>query len=134
VYGVGRVFHVAFWEPHFAAEFATVDEWKAQEYRLAAKLHPLTIEQNAITSFKSRTTAIPTRANTVGPGIFLESDGCIGGCDGILGRGMMWQGMSLWVTLRYGPDAWVPASYMPTLPGRLFFLSDLAGPLIAETN
>jgi len=134
VYGIGRVFHIAFWEPHFAAEFDSVDEWKAQTYRLGAKLHPLTIEQNAITSFKSRTTAIPAFANTIGPGLFLQSDRCLGGCDGVLGRGMMWQGMSLWVTLRYGPDIWVPSSWMPTLPGRLFFLQELAGPLIAEAN
>jgi glucosamine-6-phosphate deaminase len=134
VYGIGRVFHIAFWEPHFAAEFASVAAWKEPTHRLGAKLHPLTIEQNAITSFKSRTTAIPAFANTIGPGLFLESDRCIGGCDGALGRGMMWQGMSLWVTLRYGPDMWVPSSWMPTLPGRLFFLEELAGPLIAEAN
>jgi glucosamine-6-phosphate deaminase len=134
VYGIGRVFHIAFWEPHFAAEFATVDEWRAQTHRLGAKLHPLTIEQNAITSFKSRTTLIPAFANTIGPGIFLQSDRCIGGCDGILGRGMSWQAMTLWVTLRYGPSPWVTSSWMPTLPGRLFFVRELAGPLLAEAN
>lgn len=134
IYGIGRVFHIAFWEPHLAAEFDSLDEWRAQPCRLGTQLHPLTIEQNAITSFKSRTTAIPAFANTVGPGLFLQSDRCIGGCDGVLGRGMMWQGMSLWVTLRYGPDKWVPSSWMPTLPGRLFYLRELAGPLVAETN
>lgn len=134
IFGIGRVFHIAFWEPHFAAEFKTTDEWKRQPYRLGAKLHPLTIEQNAITSFKSRTTLVPCFANTIGPGIFLKADRIIGGCDGSLGRGMMWQGMSLWVTLRYGPDMWVPSSFMPTLSGRLFFLKELAGPLVAECN
>ena len=134
VYGIGRVFHIAFWEPHFAAEFATVEEWRAQTHRLGARLHPLTIEQNAITSFKSRTTLIPAFANTIGPGIFLQSDRCIGGCDGILGRGMSWQAMTLWVTLRYGPSPWVTSSWMPTLPGRLFFVRELAGPLLAEAN
>lgn len=134
VFGIGRVFHIAFWEPHFAAEFPDERTWKRQEYRLGAKLHPLTIEQNAITSFKSRTGLVPAYANTIGPGIFLKADRIIGGCDGVLGRGMMWQGMSLWVTLRYGPDPWVPSSYMPTLPGRLFFLQELAGPLVAECN
>jgi glucosamine-6-phosphate deaminase len=134
IFGIGRVFHIAFWEPHFAAEFATDDEWKRQTHRLGAKLHPLTIEQNAITSFKSRTTLVPARANTIGPGIFLQADRIIGGADGALGRGMMWQGMSLWVTLRYGPDRWVPSSFMPTLPGRLFYLKELAGPLEAECN
>jgi len=59
IFGIGRVFHIAFWEPHFAAEFASEKEWKSQSYRLGARLHPLTIEQNAITSFKSRTTLVP---------------------------------------------------------------------------
>jgi glucosamine-6-phosphate deaminase len=36
--------------------------------------------------------------------------------------------------LRYGPDKWVASSWMPTLPGRLFYLRDLAGPLVAESN
>jgi glucosamine-6-phosphate deaminase len=134
VFGIGRMFHIAFWEPHFAAEFASLSDWKQPTYRLGAKLHPLTIEQNAITSFKSRTTLVPCRANTIGPGLFLQSDWIIGGCDGALGRGMQWQGMSLWVTLRYGPDPWVPSSFMPTLPGKLFFLQELAGPLVAECN
>lgn len=134
IFGIGRVCHIAFWEPHFAAEFATDEEWKGQTHRLAAKLHPLTIEQNAITSFKSRTTLVSCRANTIGPGLFLQADRIIGGCDGTLGRGMQWQGMSLWMTLRYGPNRWVPSSFMPTLPGRLFFLQDLAGPLVAECN
>lgn len=134
VFGIGRMFHVAFWEPHFAAEFNSEDEWKKQTHRLGALLHPLTIEQNAITSFKSRTTLIPCRANTIGPGLFLQSDRIIGGCDGTLGRGMQWQGMSFWVTLRYRPNMWVPSSYMPTLPGKLFFLKELAGPLGVDCN
>ncbi|MDB4867163.1 MAG: glucosamine-6-phosphate deaminase [Cohnella sp.] len=134
VYGIGRVFHIAFWEPHFASEFNSEQDWARQTHRLGANLHPLTIEQNAITSFKSRTTLVPCYANTIGPGLFLQADYAIGGADGAMGRGMMWQGMSLWTTLRYGTSPWVPSSYMPTLPGKLFFLEELAGPLTAELN
>lgn len=134
IFGIGRAFHIAFWEPHFAEDYDSVEEWKSATHRIGAKLHPLTIEQNAITSFKSRTTLVPCRANTVGPGLFLQSDYIIGGCDGVLGRGMMWQGMSLWVTLRHGPDIWVTSSFMPTLPGKLFFLEELAGPLAPDVN
>ncbi|MBI2435165.1 MAG: glucosamine-6-phosphate isomerase, partial [Candidatus Hydrogenedentes bacterium] len=134
VFGVGRVCHIAFWEPHFAKEYASVNEWKQAEFRLGAQLHPLTIEQNAITSFKSRTTLVPTRANTVGPGLFLKSDKIIGGCDGALGRGMMWQGMSLWATLHHEPTPWLASTFMPTLAGKLFFLKELAGPLEPECN
>jgi glucosamine-6-phosphate deaminase len=97
-------------------------------------LHPLTIEQNALTSFRSRTTLVPAFANTIGPGLFLEADRIIGGADGVFDRGMQWQGTSLWMTLRYGPDPWVPSSFMPTLGGRLFHHKDLAGPLVPELN
>lgn len=134
VYGIGRMCHIAFWEPFRAGEFSTLEEWKSQPYTLGTQLHPLTIEQNAITSFKSRTSLVPCRANTIGPGLFLQSDKMIGGADGAFNRGMNWQGMSLWMTLRYGPDMWVPSSMVPTLPGKLFYLKDLAGPLVAECN
>lgn len=134
IYGIGRVCHIAFWEPHFAEEFATALEWGGETHRLGARLHPLTIEQNAITSFKSRTTLVPAFANTIGPGLFLAADRAIGGAEGVLGRGMQWQGMSLLTTLRYGPDPWVPSSFMPTLPGRLFYLRELAGPLEPAMN
>ncbi|MBQ8253992.1 MAG: glucosamine-6-phosphate isomerase [Clostridia bacterium] len=134
VYGIGRMCHIAFWEPHFAAEFESVDEWKKQCYRLGAKLHPLTIEQNAITSFKSRTTLVPCRANTIGPGLFLQADYAIGGADGAFNRGMQWQGMSFWTTLRHGPNMWITSTFIPTLPGKLFYLKDLEGPLVAECN
>ncbi len=134
VFGIGRVCHIAFWEPHFAAEYASVEEWKAATHRLGARLHPLTIEQNAITSFKSRTTLVPAFANTIGPGLFLQADRIIGGAEGVLRRGMQWQGASLWMTLRYGPDPWVPSSFMPTLPGRLFYHEELAGPLEPALN
>lgn len=134
VFGIGRMCHIAFWEPHFAAEFATEEEWMKQTYRLGARLHPLTIEQNAITSFKSRTTLVPCRANTVGPGLLFQADYIIGGADGTLGRGMGWQGMSFLTTLHYGPDRWVTSSYIPTMPGKLFYLKELAGPLVPDVN
>ncbi|MFH1304618.1 MAG: glucosamine-6-phosphate isomerase [Planctomycetota bacterium] len=134
IFGIGRVCHIAFWEPHFAGEFKSEEEWKAQTHRLGAKLHPLTIEQNAVTSFKSRTTLVPAYANTIGPGCFLNADKIIGGCDGIFSRGMQWQGMSVWMTLRHEPTSWIPSTYMTTQPGRLIILDELAGPLVAECN
>ncbi len=134
VYGIGRMCHIAFWEPTFAADYSTAEEWENAPYRIGAKIHPLTVEQNALTSFKSRTTLVPCRANTIGPGIFLQADYAIGGADGVLGRGMQWQGLSLWMTLRYGKTPWITSSYIPTIPGKLFFHKELAGPLVAECN
>lgn len=134
VFGIGRVCHIAFWEPQFAGEFKNADEWKKQTHRLGAKLHPLTIEQNALTSFKSRTTLVPAFANTIGPGLFLAADKIIGGADGAFNRGMQWQGLSLRMTLHHEPTPWIPSTFMPTLAGRLFYLQELAQPLVAECN
>jgi glucosamine-6-phosphate deaminase len=134
VFGIGRVCHIAFWEPQFAAEFAGEADWKRQTHRLGAKLHPLTIEQNSLTSFRSRTTLVPAFANTIGPALFLASDRIIGGADGTFGRGMQWQGLSLRMTLYHEPTPWIPSTYMPTLPGRLFYLAELAEPLVAECH
>ena len=134
VYGIGRMCHIAFWEPTIGAEFNSDEKWMEQPYRIAVKLHPLTIEQNAITSFKSRTTLVPCRANTIGPKLMFSVDYAIGGADGALSRGMQWQGMSLWMTLRYGTSRHITSSFIPTIPGKLFFLKELAGPLNPEAN
>ena len=134
VYGIGRVCHIAFWEPQLAGEFSLAD-WKRQTHKIGVALHPLTIEQNAIISFNSRFTAVPCFANTIGPGLFLQSDYCIGGCDGVYpDRGAQWQGMSLCVTLQHGPTPWLPSTFMPTLPGELFFIRQLSGPLVADAH
>jgi glucosamine-6-phosphate deaminase len=134
VFGIGRVCHIAFWEPHFAAEFASETEWQQQTHRLGARLHPLTIEQNALTSFRSRTTLVPAYANTIGPALFLAAERIIGGADGAFSRGMQWQGLSLRMTLHHEPTPWIPSTYMPTLPGRLFYLEEVGGPLQADCH
>ena len=83
--------------------------------------------------FNSRFTLIPCFANTIGPGLFLQSDYCIGAADGAyLQRGEQWQGMSICVTLKYGPSIWLPSTWMPTRAGKLVFLKPLGGPLLAN--
>lgn len=135
VYGIGRVCHIAFWEPHLAEEHPELGDWRAQTHRIGVALQPLTIEQNAITSFASRFTLVPCFANTIGPGLFLQSDFCIGGADGAYpGRGSQWQGMSVCATLGHAPSPWLPSTFMPTLPGRLFVMRDLLGPLQADAH
>lgn len=62
---------VPFCEPHFAQDFDSDESWKKAPYWLGAKLHPLSIEQNAISSFRGSFTDVPCFANTIGPGLFL---------------------------------------------------------------
>ena len=132
VYGIGRTCHIAFWESQLA-DGISLAEWKRKTHRIGVSLHPLTIEQNSLHSFNSRFTLIPCWANTIGPGIFLQSDWCIGGAEGAYPEyRAQWQGLSTCVTLQHGPSPWLPATFMPTLPGRLFFTRPLAGPLLPE--
>ena len=134
VYGIGRVCHIAFWEPQLAGEY-TPAQWKKQTHRLGVALHPLTVEQNALHSFMSRFTLIPCFANTIGPGLFLQSEFCVGGADGVYpDRGASWQSTSLCITLGHAPTPWLPSTWMPTMPGRLFFMRQLAGPLLPEAH
>jgi glucosamine-6-phosphate deaminase len=42
--------------------------------------------------------------------------------------------MSLCVTLQHGPSIWIPSSWMPTMAGRLFFMKQLAGPLVPDAH
>ncbi|MEG1180830.1 MAG: hypothetical protein RSD39_02235, partial [Oscillospiraceae bacterium] len=133
VYGAGRACHIAFWDPHFAADYNTTEEWLAATHRIGAMLHPLTIEQNAYLTFHGNYIPMTCYANTIGPGIMFKSDYAIGGCDGILGRGMSWQGFTLWLTLRYGLNTWITSSFIPTIPGKMFFLEELAS-ACAEIN
>ncbi|HBR03272.1 MAG TPA: glucosamine-6-phosphate isomerase [Ruminiclostridium sp.] len=133
VYGVGRACHIAFWDPHFALDYAKVEDWLSATHRVGAMLHPLTIEQNAYLTFHGNYIPMTCYANTIGPGIMFKSDFAIGGCDGVLGRGMSWQGQTLWLTLRYGKNPWITSSFIPTIPGKMLFLEELAGSC-AEIN
>jgi glucosamine-6-phosphate deaminase len=135
VYGIGRVCHIAFWEPQLAGKFKGLGAWKKQTHKLGVALHPLTVEQNSLHSFMSRFTLIPCFANTIGPGLFLKSDYCIGGADGVYPeRGASWQSCSLCITLGHAPTPWLPSTWMPTMAGRLFFMKQLAGPLLPESH
>ncbi|MHB1452606.1 MAG: hypothetical protein ACYCYM_01450 [Saccharofermentanales bacterium] len=60
------------------------------------------------------------------------SDYVIDGCDGALPKGIHWQGVFLWMTLRYDPDMWVHSSFIPTLHNKLFYLREIAGPLVPD--
>ena len=42
--------------------------------------------------------------------------------------------MRFWMTLRYGPCQYVTSTSTPTMPGKLFYMKELAGLLCADTN
>ena len=130
IYGIGRDFNIGFWEPQWAADYNSLEEYKKATYRIAGKLHPLTQATFSLTTFRSNFTLSPAFGNTVGMGLVLKSDYLIGGCDRLYSLGgwmyHSWQGIAIWATLRYNPDMWVPSSFIPSLPGKFFYPYQLA--------
>ena len=134
IFGIGRVCHIAFWEPHFAGRVrqrSRVETADASAGREAASADDRAERHHQLQEPHDARAGLRQHDR---PGTFLGADKIIGGCDGTFGRGMMWQGLSVWMTLRHEPTPWIPSTYMPTQPGRLFILQELAGPLVAECN
>jgi len=131
VFGIGRVCHNRLLGAALSRPSSRPSRpGKTQTHRLGARLHPLTIEQNAITSFRSRTTLVPCFANTIGPGLFLAADRIIGGADGGAGPRHAVAGVVA------ADDAAARAVDVDSFQlhahacrGRLFYLRELAGPL-----
>ena len=63
---------------------------------------------------------------------FLNGTGEKHGTYGMITREL--KGYILQIPVNLDTYEWITSSYIPTLPGRLFFLSELAGPLTAECN
>jgi len=133
VHGIGQACHIAFWEPHAAALYPNLAMWKRMPYKLGMPLCAMTLEQNAITSAFSDVFSIPAYANTIGPGIYMQADYFIGGCDGVLmqtpgeGFSMSWQAQAVRMSLGWSKDdPWVPSSWLPQhKPGKLFVVESL---------
>lgn len=143
VHGIGYVTHIAFIEAHMAAMYPRLKDWLAVDYVIGMPLCPLTLLQNAVTSFGSNLFGPSPYANTIGPGIYLEADYVIGGCDGALmqspdeGYSMTWQAQTVHMTLAWGKknDTWVPSSMVPQrLPGKLYVVDYLLNPLEAQSH
>lgn len=137
VEGIGMSLHVAFWDVQYAERCKSDEEWLDLKYLVAADLHPIAIEQNCLVAFKGDYTKIPPRANTVGMGLMLESDYIIGGCSADYRPGReQWQSVGIWAALRYGPDRHITCSWLPTRPGKFYFISHVAGadPTYADRN
>jgi hypothetical protein len=87
----------------------------AATHRIGARLHPLTIEQNASPASAATTRLFPVTTNHHRAGRHIPVRLYPRGADGVFSRGMQCQGMSFWMTLRYGPPLH-HSSFIPTLP------------------
>ncbi len=126
--GIGWSGHIAFWEPHLAAEFGDdFEAWKKAGPRIV-ELHPITILQNALHSFSSDWSWVPPKAATIGPAQIIGAKDRSFWLDGMCGPAgsMSWQRFIARLVAHGPVTPWVPGSILQTLPGTYSILGGVA--------
>ena len=123
--GIGWCGHIAFWEAHLGLEIPDLDEWKRQGAR-CVELHPMTIMQNALHSFGGGWSAVPPRANTIGPRDILGAKDRSFWLDGDLGGGISWQRFIARLVAHGPVHPCVPGSILQTANGSYTILGNVA--------
>jgi glucosamine-6-phosphate deaminase len=127
--GIGWSGHIAFWEPQLGREFAgDLTAYQAASSRLV-DLHPLTVAQNALTSFAGDWSNVPPRAVTIGPAEILGARRRSFWLDGDLGGGVTWQGFIARLVAHGPVNEFVPGSLLQTARSDLAVLEAIAAPL-----
>jgi glucosamine-6-phosphate deaminase len=71
--GTGLSGHLAFWDPHLAYEYDSLEDWKKAGPRLV-ELHPISIMQMTFTDMNGAWAFVPPKAYTIGPAQVLNAD------------------------------------------------------------
>ena len=127
--GIGWNGHIAFWEPQLGREFdGDLDAYRAASSRLV-DLNPLTVAQNALTSFGGDWSNVPPRAVTIGPAEILGARRRSFWLDGDLGGGVTWQGFIARLVAHGPVNEFVPGSLLQTTRSDFSVLEAIAAPL-----
>lgn len=123
--GIGWCGHIAFWDPHLAEQYPDFDDWRSQGAQLVS-LHPITIMQNALHSFRGDWSRVPPMANTIGPRDILGAKHRSFWLDGAFSGSDSWQAF-IGRLVAYGPvTPVVPGSILQTVPTDYTFLDEVA--------
>jgi glucosamine-6-phosphate deaminase len=126
--GIGWSGHIAFWEPHLAADFGgDLEAWKKAGPRIV-ELHPITIMQNALHSFNADWSWVPPKAATIGPAQILGAKDRSFWLDGMCGPAgsMSWQRFIARLVAHGPVTPWVPGSILQTVPSTYTILGGVA--------
>ncbi len=125
--GIGWCGHIAFWEAHLGEEFGgDIEAYKRANPRIV-ELHPMTIMQNALSSFSGDWSSVPPRAATIGPRQIVGARERSFWLDGYLGGGVSWQRFIARL-VAYGPvNTLVPGTILQTAPTTYTLLGGVAG-------
>lgn len=127
--GIGWCGHIAFWDPHLADKYPDFEEWKAQGAQLV-DLHPITIMQNALHSFRGDWSRVAPQANTIGPKDILGAKHRSFWLDGAFSGSDAWQAF-IGRLVAYGPvNPYVPGSILQTKRTDYTFLDEVADDVV----
>ena len=126
--GIGWNGHIAFWEPQLGREFAgDLAAYRSASSRVV-DLHPLTVAQNALTSFGGDWSMVPPRAVTIGPAEIMGAARRSFWLDGDLGGGVTWQAFIARLVAHGPVNEFVPGSLLQTASSDLTVLDAIAEP------
>ncbi len=129
--GIGWCGHIAFWDPHLADLYPDFEEWQAQGAQCVT-LHPMTIMQNALHSFRGDWSRVPPKANTIGPRDILSARHRSFWLDGAFPQSECWQAF-IGRLVAYGPvTPYVPGSILQTAPTDYTWLDEVAAEVVIE--
>jgi glucosamine-6-phosphate deaminase len=112
--GIGWSGHIAFWEPHLGALFdGDLEAYSAAGPRLV-ELHPMTVMQSALNQFGGDWSAVPPRANTIGPREVLAAKHRSFWLNGSFG-GVSWQRFIARLVAHGPVNEYVPGSLLQTV-------------------
>ena len=126
--GIGWSGHIAFWEPHLAADFGgNLEAWRKAGPRIV-ELHPITIMQNALHSFNADWSWVPPKAASIGPAQILGAKDRSFWLDGMCGPAgsMSWQRFIARLVAHGPVTPWVPGSILQTVPSTYTILGGVA--------
>jgi len=128
--GIGWCGHIAFWETHLGYEFeGDIEAYKKARARIV-ELHPMTIMQNALHSFRGDWSWVPPKAFTIGPDEILSARHRSFWLDGDLGGGVSWQSFIARLAAHGPVNPFVPGSILQTEPGDYTLLGGVADDVV----
>lgn len=129
--GIGWSGHIAFWEPQLGSEYPDREAYVDAGSRIV-ELHPITIMQNALHSFRSDWSWVPPKAATIGIRDILRAKHRSFWLDGKLGGNATWQAFIARLVAHGPVNEFVPGSFLQEYGADYTIIGTVADDVVIE--
>lgn len=129
--GIGWSGHIAFWEPQLGSEYPDREAYVDAGSRIV-ELHPITIMQNALHSFRSDWSWVPPKAATIGIRDILRARHRSFWLDGKLGGNATWQAFIARLVAHGPVNEFVPGSFLQEYGADYTIIGTVADDVVIE--